>query len=60
MKPLLSQPITRQRQKIGDYESAADQATDAGRDAFAGRQKARMVAAQADQVEVRNKVRKLK
>ena len=45
MKRLLDTPITRQtRDGLGDWESAADQATDAGRNAFWLRQQARMKA----------------
>ncbi len=47
MKMLLSRQITRAtKDGLGDYEPAADQATDDGRRAFEGRQEARRLAAQ--------------
>ncbi len=49
MKPLLSRPITRECINLGEWESAVDQLTDAGRDAFKARQKARMEAARKEQ-----------
>jgi hypothetical protein len=46
MKPLLHTKVTRARKRIGDWVSAADQATDDGRLEFAQRQEERRRAAQ--------------
>lgn len=60
MKPLLKTPITRDRKAVGDWVSAAEQATDAGRNDFAERQKRRIADAQSTREEAARVVRTIR
>ncbi len=64
MKPILATKAPRLApdgsNAIKEWESATEQLTDEGRDAFKARQQARIAAAQANATEARSKVRTIK